>query len=292
MDSVKPLVSVVIPTYQHVGYIEQCLRSVLTQNTSFQVEILLGEDESSDGTREICQRFAVEYPERIRLFLWSRKDMVRIMGKPTGRANLMGLLKETKGKYVAICEGDDYWTDPLKLQKQVDFLEAHPDFSMCFHRAMLLKHSGLEEHSIPDDVDRNNVRYDDLLRTSNFIATASVVFRRRNEPLPTWFWELPFLDKGLYHYLSGEGKLKCLPEFMSVYRISGTGVWSKLSVIDQHKSYLRFYTVIGPYLTPAQRKIVVSKRKEVLKQLAKDSYPGNSVLQKLFITYLRITNPL
>jgi len=292
MDSVKPLVSVVIPTYQHVGYIEQCLRSVLTQNTSFQVEILLGEDESSDGTREICQRFAVEYPERIRLFLWSRKDMVRIMGKPTGRANLMGLLKETKGKYVAICEGDDYWTDPLKLQKQVDFLEAHPDHSMCFHRAMLLKHSGLEEHSIPEDVDRDNVRYDDLLRTSNFIATASVVFRRCNEPLPTWFWELPFLDKGLYLYLSGQGKFKCLPEFMSVYRISGTGVWSKLSVIDQHKSYLRFYTVIGPYLTPAQRKIVVSKRKEVLKQLAKDSYPGNSVLQKLFITYLRITNPL
>jgi len=292
MDQVKPLASVAIQTYQHVDYIERCLQGVLSQKTTFQVEILLGEDESSDGTREICQRFAAEYPERIRLFLWSRKDVVRIMGKPTGRANLMGLLKEAKGKYVALCEGDDYWTDPLKLQKQVDFLEAHPDHSMCFHRAMLLKPSGLEEHAIPDDVDHNNVRYDDLLRTSNFIATASVVYRRSNEPLPTWFWKLPFLDKGLYLYLSGQGKFKCLPEFMSVYRITATGAWSTLSLMQQQKSYLRFYSVIGPYLTPVQKEIVESKRKQALKKLAETRYPGNSVMQKLFITYLRFTEPL
>jgi glycosyltransferase involved in cell wall biosynthesis len=85
-----PLVSVVVPTYQHAAYIAECLEGILMQRTDFPVEILLGEDDSSDGTRAICQHYATMHPGRIRLFLRSRKDVIHINGTATGRANLLG----------------------------------------------------------------------------------------------------------------------------------------------------------------------------------------------------------
>src|SRR5690606_12226069 len=124
--------------------------------------------------REICQRYAAEHPDRIRLFLRNRKDVMYIMGRPTGRANLLHLLGEAKGKYIALCEGDDYWTDPLKLQRQVDFMEAHPDYMACFHRAMLRSGTTEEPFKFPGPVNPLNVRYVDLIRYANFIATASL----------------------------------------------------------------------------------------------------------------------
>src|SRR5690606_24131225 len=107
--------------------------------TTFPFEIILGEDESNDGTREICKQYAAQYPDKIKLFLRSRKDVIYINGNPTGRFNFIENLKACSGKYIALCEGDDYWTDPLKLQKQVDFLENNSDFALCFHMVEVLK---------------------------------------------------------------------------------------------------------------------------------------------------------
>ncbi len=126
------MVSVCVQTYQHKGYIKQCLDGILMQQTNFPYEIILGEDESTDGTREICIEYAEKYPDKIKLFLRCRKDVIYINGNATGRFNFMENLKACKGKYTALCEGDDYWTDPLKLQKQVDFLEANPEYSLIF----------------------------------------------------------------------------------------------------------------------------------------------------------------
>src|SRR5690606_33338178 len=115
VQQAQPRVSVVVVTYQHARFIAKCLDCILDQKTNFPIEILVGEDESTDGTRGICQKYSQTHPDHIRLFLRSRKDVIHIMGKPTGRANFLGLLSEANGKYVAFCEGDDYWTDPLKL---------------------------------------------------------------------------------------------------------------------------------------------------------------------------------
>lgn len=130
-----PLVSVIVTTYQHAPYIETCLRGILDQRTNFAVEVLVGDDESTDGAREICERIAAENPDRIRLFLRSRKDVIKVFGKPTGRANFVHLMSQARGKYVAFCEGDDHWIDPLKLQRQVDAMEQDPEATGCFTNA-------------------------------------------------------------------------------------------------------------------------------------------------------------
>ena len=118
-----PLVSICVQTYQHAPYIAECLEGLLKQKTTFPYEIILGEDESNDGTRDICKAYAKKYPEIIRLFLRRREDVIYINGNATGRYNFIQNLRTARGKYIALCEGDDYWTDPLKLQKQVIFLE-------------------------------------------------------------------------------------------------------------------------------------------------------------------------
>lgn len=126
----EPMVSVCVQTYQHADYIEKCLDSILMQETDFSFEILLGEDASTDGTREICKKYAEKYPSKIRLFLHHRENNIEIRGKPSGRFNFLYNLYSAKGKYIALCEGDDYWTDLLKLQKQVDFMEENKDYAL------------------------------------------------------------------------------------------------------------------------------------------------------------------
>lgn len=282
-----PLVSVVVTTYQHHAWIEECLEGILMQQTSFPVEILVGEDESTDGTREICQRYAAEHPDRIRLFLGNRKDVIHVLGRPTARANLLHLFSVAQGKYIALCEGDDYWTDPLKLQKQVDFLEHNPEYALCAHRAMLLKDGALTPHQIPPGIDLDDIRFEDLLGIMNFIATASVVYRNDKTPLPDYFKKLPYLDVALYGHLSRKGRIKCLDEFMSVYRITAKGAWSKLSKERQRESQLLFHSLLQPHLPPAQRAVSARKRMELLDQMARTRFPSGSLMKRLYRQYLQ-----
>lgn len=122
----EPLVSVVTITYNHERYIAKCIEGVLMQRVAFPMEFIIGEDCSTDGTRAICEEYARKYPELIKLITSDSN----IGYNP----NELRAMKAARGKYIAYCEGDDFWTDPLKLQKQVDFMESHPDYSVCFHR--------------------------------------------------------------------------------------------------------------------------------------------------------------
>lgn len=107
-ENASPKVSVVIITYNHADFIADAIEGALMQETDFPYEIIIGEDESEDGTREICIDYAERYPERIRLFLRSREDVIYINGRPTGRFNSVESLKAARGEYIAACEGDDY----------------------------------------------------------------------------------------------------------------------------------------------------------------------------------------
>jgi glycosyltransferase involved in cell wall biosynthesis len=218
-----PKVSVCVQTYRHASFIEQCLRSILMQKTSFPYEIILGEDDSDDGTREICVRLAASHPGKIRLFLRSRKDVIHIGGRPTGRFNFKSNLKEARGSYVAMCEGDDYWTDENKLQKQVDFLDSHPDFSLCFHRVQVLQNGQLTEDRITR-VPKPETTILDLAK-ENYIHTPTVMFRAGLE-LPLWFDEVIAGDYALHLLNALRGKLYCLDDVMAVYRVHDGGMWS------------------------------------------------------------------
>ena len=125
VDARLPLVSVVTITYNHEPFIAKTIEGVLMQQVGFPIEYIIAEDCSTDGTRKICEEYAAKYPDLIRLIV---SDMNVGPGENERRA-----YAAARGKYIAYCEGDDYWTDPLKLQKQFDFMEAHPEYSVCFH---------------------------------------------------------------------------------------------------------------------------------------------------------------
>jgi len=223
----KPFVSISVTTFNQKNYIKDCLDGILNQRTTFQFEIILGEDQSNDGTREVCQDYAKRYPEKIKLFLRSRKDVIYINGNATGRYNFLENLKACRGKYIALCEGDDYWTDPLKLQKQVDFLEANEDYAICFHDV-------LEFHQntsfFKDDymsMHNKETHFDSLkIARGNFIHTPSVVLRNDFE-IPNWFLEVVLGDWSLYLLQLKGRKIKRFKEKMAVYRVHDQGVWTK-----------------------------------------------------------------
>lgn len=235
-ENEKPLVSVCVVTYQHINYIKKCLDGILAQQTNFKFEIIVGEDESTDGTREICIEYSKKYPDVIRLFLRSRKDVIFLEGKPTGRANYIQNLKATTGTYIAICDGDDYWTDPLKLQKQISFLTENPDHSICFTSTSVLKIDGR--------IYKRN-HYKNLFSTNfshiifdNYIPSSTAVFKNifLNYELPTWFYQVYVADWALYLILvRNGGKIGFLNFDSTVYR-EGIGI-SK----DFHKDPLKIY---------------------------------------------------
>lgn len=127
MKDEMPLLSVFMITYNHEKYIAEAIESALMQKTSFKYEIVIGEDCSTDQTRETVLEYATRYADKVKPIYQERN-----VG---ANKNAASVREACKGKYIALLEGDDYGIDPLKLQKQVDFLEAHPDFSICFHRA-------------------------------------------------------------------------------------------------------------------------------------------------------------
>lgn len=225
-----PLVSVCVQTYQHANYIKECLDSILIQKTDFEFEILLGEDESTDGTREICLEYAEKYPDKIRLFLHSRKNVISIDGNQTGRFNLLYNLNAAKGKYIALCEGDDYWTDPLKLQKQVDFFKREPGYALCFHPVRVRVGEEVKDDFITKDVQGTTTIYE--LAKGNFIHTPSVMMRRNSKVINTLGELCPPLGDYVLHILNAQyGKIKKLPDCMANYRVHEGGIWSSRNTV-------------------------------------------------------------
>lgn len=236
----EPLVSVCVITYQHVNYIRTCLNAILMQETTFPFEIIIGEDESKDGTREICIEYAEKYPNKISLFLRSRKDVIYLNGSPNGRYNFIECIRSTKGKYIAICEGDDYWTDPNKLQKQVEFLESHSEYVGCFHNT---------EERYEDDENKasflycnyeaaKNISFSDLC-SGNLIPTCSVVFKKGVfGEFPEWYQNLTMGDWPLHLLNVQFGDYWYLPKVMAVHRLHMKSLWM-MQTAERNNQYVR-----------------------------------------------------
>lgn len=228
----NPVVSVRVQTYQHVDYIEKCLEGILMQKTDFPFEILLGEDESTDGTREVCLKYAEKHPDKIRLFLHKRENNIEIGGRPTGRFNMLYNQFSARGKYITICEGDDYWTDPLKLQKQVDFMEANADCSLLYHNTQTIfednssagyikEVKGVDEatkFSLTDYIKGNGLN----VWTVAMMYKTSIISK-----IPDFLYQAPFGDLPLKLICGYHGKIGYIPETMAVYRRAVPGSWSE-----------------------------------------------------------------
>lgn len=223
-------VSVCIMTYNHEQYIAQALDGVLMQKTDFDYEILVGEDQSTDSTRDIVLQYKEKNPQ-IKLFLHEYPaNYVRI----NGRKNLLHNLALATGEYIAILDGDDYWTDPYKLQKQVDFLEQHPDYSTVFHWADWIDNGKITPGVYGPPVVKDCYTTDDLLERSNFIPTCTALFRRAIvDELPDWIAITPYADLPLHILNSLHGKIGFMDESMAAYRLHHGGLYSGRSRIYQ-----------------------------------------------------------
>lgn len=227
----QPLVSVCITTYQHQAFIEQCLQSVQNQKTDFPFEIIVGEDESSDGTRELCKRYAEQYTNNVRLFLRSRDDVRYINGNPTGRFNFLETLKAARGKYIAYCDGDDYWIDNHKLQKQFEYMEGNPELSLCFHNAYEVSEEGNRNAVFPNIKEPSIIAPEKIIeKGGGYCATNSVFFRNTIlADMPKWFIDAYVGDYSLYLLAIHHGEIGGLSNIMSCYRSGHKNSWSDLS---------------------------------------------------------------
>ncbi len=215
-----PLVSVVVATYQHGAYIKDCLDSILSQRVDFPIEILVGEDGSADGTRELCIAYAKAHPERIDLILRDRSEVITINGDPTGRANVIDLYRRCRGKYIAVCEGDDKWTDPDKLALQVAALEADPALSAVVHHTELIDKEGRSlgrnfRDALPERLGMEEV----LCDWSPFHLT-SFVFRNMDfyRDVPAWVRRIGSFDMVMFALSAEQGPILGMQRTMSAYR--------------------------------------------------------------------------
>ena len=243
----NPLVSVCVQTYNHQDYIAQCLDSILAQQTNFEFELIVGEDQSSDSTRSICQQYQTKYPEKIRLFLRSREDVIYLHGKATGRYNVLQNLKEAKGEYIALLEGDDYWTDPLKLQKQIDFMRANPDCSLSCHGQIKLQGREFIEDERTSKLE-NNTFYsaNDLFAFRIQPQARTMMFRNlftEDDLNGRFFKTAIYGDFAMCFLLSKYGKIGFLKEVMAVYRIHEQGYAARSLASDMDYCNSRFRLV-------------------------------------------------
>lgn len=267
VNRVDPLVSVSVTTYQHRSYIKDCLDGILMQQTDFPFEVIVGEDGSNDGTREICIDYADRYQNRIRLFLRDRElsqyfENGRLVCRFNGHWNRMSC----RGKYIAFCEGDDYWTHPNKLQKQIALLENDTDCSFVFHNTVDTYQDQTSRIRY-DDSQKAKIYTDDLLEIC-YPRTCSLVCRDVVKSVPANLIHLLF-DWPLNLYLSTVGYGAYVNDCMATYRIHDSGMWSQSDTIDRLLFGDKFYTFALLLLDESYKEAVYSKHKLVLWSLLK-----------------------
>lgn len=218
----KPLVSVVSITYNHEPYIRDCLEGFLMQKTTFPVEVIIHDDASTDHTADIIREYYEKRPDLFHVII--ERENLYSQHKPIA----VPLYKIAQGSFIAICEGDDYWTDPLKLQKQFDFMESHSDFSVCFHNAIIKNYIDKSEKELYPFPQKEEWSLGDIITGGgDLIPTASLFFRKKCiADYSSFKKNCPVGDYSLAIFLATQGKIKYDNKAMSVYQKDLPGSWT------------------------------------------------------------------
>jgi len=202
-----------LKAYNHERFIAQAVDSALAQQVDFPYEILIGEDCSTDGTRSIMLEYAARHPDRIRVLASDHNlGMVR---------STMALYAASRGEYIAWLDGDDYWISTDKLQRQVDFLDAHRDYTLCYHDSLVLEPDGTQRrHSLATPGQTTYTIEDLFVGPLGFAG--SCMYRKVLDGFPPWFEHLPYSDWPLQLLHAERGLAAWLPGILSAYRADGT----------------------------------------------------------------------
>jgi glycosyltransferase involved in cell wall biosynthesis len=250
--------SVIMMTYNHRPYIEQAIESVLAQQANFAWELIVSDDASTDGTQEIVERYARAHPGRIRtLFSEQNHNDNSILSRAWELA---------VGDYVALMDGDDYWTSSKKLSIQVEFLDQHPGCAICFHGVYL--DFGPDR---PQEIRRcvGEPTYERLL-AFNFIATVSTLIRKSAiANFPPWYRAMRFGDWPTFLLAASSGSIAYIDLLLAAYRIHAGGVWSGLNEIRQFEATLGFQEDIRPHLGSRDVRLLDRARSELHVRLAR-----------------------
>lgn len=289
------MLSVFVVTYDHELFIAQTLDSILMQKTKFDFDIIIGEDCSKDKTASILKKYESDFPKKIKV-KYQKQNIGTI-------ANVVDTLSRCNGKYIALCEGDDYWTDPLKLQKQVDFLEANPEYVLCCHKAVIYD-------EVNKEFDKaGNIQYEDIdyssleLMKGERMFTATMCFRNIIEEFPQEIHLSKNGDVFLTALLGEFGKGKFLKDINSaVYRKHLGGVNSSLPQIRKIENFIQtrmnmynYFLRIGN-LEVANHYFDEVKNYAVRSHVLKDDLLNDVVLKRnvygFFFRYQKILFPI
>ena len=255
---VSPKVSVCMITYGHEKYIREAIDGVFMQETNFEIELIIADDASPDGTKEIIASICKNHPKGNSIKYFRQDSNIGMM------PNFVFALTKSEGEYVAVCEGDDYWIDSLKLQKQVDFLDAHKSYSSCFTDVKILKNkitseTGALKEKHKKDSDAISVFYNLWIPTLTFVYRRSALLE-----FPPQFKKVNNGDLFLFYLLAQKGAIKYLDFISGVYRQHENGVWTGASKLSQiNKSLVTLKEVKDYFKANIKiKKIIEQKIKE------------------------------
>lgn len=241
----NPVISIIVTVYNHERYIERCLRSIAMQECEYPFEVFIGEDCSPDNTRAVMKRIEPEFPGNFH-FLYREHNL--------GDDNNTDLLRRCTGKYLAICEGDDFWTDKRKLQNQVSFLEGHPDYIACFHHCTVVGEDSLPNGEKYPDCLKDDYSFKEFFYCTMPGQTASFMVRRvkyeteKKKFLACKQFDRYPEDRRNAFILLANGKVKVFQETWSAYRHVVTGGTSYSSRVKVNEAYARNEVMFGKTL--------------------------------------------
>ncbi|MFK7059230.1 glycosyltransferase [Flavobacterium oreochromis] len=232
-------ISVCMITYNHEKYIKQAIESVLMQVTDFDFELIISNDNSNDYTDKVINDLLTSHPKANRIKYIKNQQNLGMM------LNFVQALQNCQGEYVALCEGDDYWTDPKKIQKQVDFLDKNPSFSICYHSVAIDEGTTISEDHITKKVNEHTTIHD--LALGNYIHTCSVVYRNNLfVNFPDYFYYAPVGDYFIHLLNAQYGDIYHISEKMANYRIHNSSYWSSKADKERISIWIEFLEKITP----------------------------------------------